>query len=279
MLVRNSLRRLVVWLVGLWRARDALRTGSIVLMLLTISVSLPLAYAQSPDKAQREREALRRVQQALRSAQAENAALTSEKNRLETARTALSEQNAALLERLQQGDVVLMNSRTRQKAADTRLAAQDQEISRLSADLAMVRKANEELSQRLDKTVLDARQVVATLRQRTSSLTQEVAELRARNLRMFELGTGLVKAYRARATHAVLLDQMSALGFGQVSVDNAAEAWLDQFEQARWDPLQAKTPPLVIDVAHCHLLASPAGVSDRPTAQENVVQPTISLPQ
>jgi hypothetical protein len=225
------------------------------LLVLAGSLSWPsVGWAQEADKAKREREALRRAQQALMSAQAENASLTSEKLKLSADKAALDKEKTELSEQVKQSSAAAVQGRSRLKAAEARLASQDEELSRLKAELATTQQQNEALTQNLEKITIDARQLVAALRQRLQLATKAQAELQVRNLRLFDLASGLVKVYRGGSSPKVLTDQMGLLGFGKVATENAADAWLDQLEQARWDTVALPPEPLLISESVCHLV-------------------------
>jgi chromosome segregation ATPase len=210
------------------------------LTILALVATLSLACAAQDDShGSREKEALRRTQAALRQAQEQQAALAREKDALAGQRDKLDESV---------------------RSAESRLAASRSDAARLNASLS---RANEELAaakardeaerQALEGRLAEQAQQLATARRVADERARANAALTAllerattslaaaekANGQMHALGLQMIDRLRGREGGTAAVDPV--LGFGQVRLENEAEALRDQLEAAKL-PAAARTP-------------------------------------
>lgn len=201
-------------------------------LLLGIALSFSCA-AQDDAHASREREALRRTQAALRQAQETQAALAKEKDDLSSQRDKLDES-------AKRTQSQLAASRSDAGRLNASLAHAQEELTATQARDETARKDLEarlvEQAQRLAETqrIADERArsnaaLVALLEQATQSLT--AAE--KANLQMHALGLKMIERLRGReaGTDGDAADPV--LGFGQIRLENDAEALRDKLDAAK----------------------------------------------
>ena len=215
------------------RSRAARRPSAarwaVALLLAALACSGPV-HAQQ-DRDSREREALRRVQQALRDAQAENASL-------QQARAALAAEKDALAARAAGLDDALRRSEGR--AAQAAVAQQrTQQLQAEAAELRAQRDMALTQLQALGRQLQEARSLNANLRTLLERSTAAQASLQARNQALYDVGRQAIELYRARDPVAVWSSRNPLLGLEQVRIENAAEALRDRLEAAR----QAESAP------------------------------------
>ena len=204
------------------------------LVLLTMGMTLSLACAgQDDNRAAREKEALRRTQAALRQAQEQQAALTKEKE-------ALSGQRDKLDEAAKRTQSQLAASRGDAAKLNASLGRANDELAATKARDDVARK---ELEDRLaaQAQLLAAAQRMADERARANAAltallehaTQSLAAAEQANAQMHALGLQLIERIRARQAGAGEGVNDPVIGFGQVRLENEAEALRDQLEAAK----------------------------------------------
>ena len=202
------------------------------LALLALGATLSFACA-AQDDARREKEALRRTQAALRQAQEQQAALSHEKEDLAGQRDKADE--AA-------------------KKAQSQLAASRSDSARLNASLAHASDelaatrarddaARKELEDRLAEQGqrLAAAQRLADERARANAsltallerATTSLAAAEKANGQMHALGLQMIERIRGRDAGADGVVADPVLGFGQIRLENEAEALRDKLEAAK----------------------------------------------
>jgi len=208
-------------------------THSLRLLSLMLGATLSLSCAAQDDAHAREREALRRTQAALRQAQEQqadlarkNGDLAGQRDKLdETAKRAQSQLAAA------RADAGRLN-------ASLARAAQD-----LAATQARDEAARKELESRLAEQaqqLADARRVADERARSNAALvalleraTQSLASAEKANLAMHALGLQLIARIRGQQSDLPATAADPVLGFGQIRLENEAEALRDRLESVR----------------------------------------------
>jgi septal ring factor EnvC (AmiA/AmiB activator) len=204
------------------------------LVLLTLGAALSLSCAAQDDShATREREALRRTQAALRQAQEQQAALAREKDDLAGQRDKLDE--AA---KRSQGQLAAARSDATRLNASLSRAAEELAAAQARDDAA--RKDLEarlaEQSQRLAESlrVADERaRSNAALIGLLEHATQSLAAAETANREMHALGLQMIARIRDRQAGADAIAADPVLGFGQIRLENEAEALRDRLDAAK----------------------------------------------
>lgn len=214
------------------------------LALLALGATLSLACAAQDDsRGSREKEALRRTQAALRQAQEQQSALAREKDDLAGQRDKLGE--AAKKAQSQ-----LAASRSDATRLNTSLAhANDELAATRSRDEAARKELEDRFAEQAGR--LAAAQRLADERARANAslaalleqATKSLAAAEKANDQMHLLGLQLIARIRGREDSAGAADPV--LGFGQVRLENEAEALRDKLEAAKL-PIAGRaagTPP------------------------------------
>ncbi|HEX5373992.1 MAG TPA: hypothetical protein VFW84_14795 [Aquabacterium sp.] len=215
----------------------------VIAVLMAWLVMSGTAWAQGAEgaKGNREREALRRVQQSLREAQAEQATLQQDKTQLTAEKDRLLQEKRTLDETLQRTAARAGSAAAQARAAQQRAEQVEAELASARQALAAMTAQNEEHARQL----ADARQTLGTVRTLLERSTQDQKMLQARNEQLYALGVSVVELYRSRSPADTLARQEPLLGFGRVTLENVAELWLDRLEAARWsqptDPATQQT--------------------------------------
>jgi DNA repair exonuclease SbcCD ATPase subunit len=201
-------------------------------LLLGATLSFSCA-AQDDAHPSREREALRRTQAALRQAQEGQAALAKEKDDLARQRDKLDEVaartqtllaasrsdsgrlNASLVHAQEELAAAQARDDAARKDLETRLAGQAQRLA--------------EMQRIADERARSNAVLVALLERATQSLT--AAE--KANLRMHALGLEMIERLRGREADGGVGAGDPVLGFGQVRLENEAEALRDKLDAAK----------------------------------------------
>jgi len=209
-------------------------THSLRFALLLLGAALSFSCAAQDDAhTSREREALRRTQAALRQAQETQATLAKEKDDLAGQRDKLDEaaKRTQLLLAASRTDTGRLNASL--VHAQEELAANQvrDEAARKDLETKLAEQAQRltEMQRIADERARSNAALVALLEQATQSLT--AAE--KANLQMHALGLKLIERLRGReaGTDGDVGDPV--LGFGQVRLENEAEALRDKLDAAR----------------------------------------------
>jgi DNA repair exonuclease SbcCD ATPase subunit len=206
-------------------------------VLLTLGATLSLACAAQDDNhASREKEALRRTQAALREAQERQAGLAREKEDLAGQRDKLGE--AA---KRAQGQ--LAESRSLAARVSASLSQANDELAATKARDDAARKELEDrladqaqrlvAAQRLADERARANAALAALLERA---TQSLAKAEQANTQMHALGLQMIERLRGRESGADGTVTDPVLGFGQVHLENEAEALRDKLEAVKLPP-------------------------------------------
>jgi chromosome segregation ATPase len=204
----------------------------LVLSALAATVSLSCA-AQDDNRGSREKEALRRTQAALRQAQEQQAALAREKDDLAGQRDKLDQ--AA---RKAQGQLTASRSDAARLGASLAHANDDLAATRARDDAA--RKALEDRLAEQGERLAAAQRLSEERARANASLTallehatQSLAAAEKANGQMHALGLQMIDRLRGRESGADGTVADPVLGFGQVRLENEAEALRDKLDAAK----------------------------------------------
>jgi chromosome segregation ATPase len=188
-------------------------------------------------KVSREREMLRRAQEALRQSQVDNSALAQGKAETEQKLKAAADQlNAA---------------RNSSKSEQAALRARLQAAAEAQADVA---RQLEEAQRQIAALTAKEQETAAQLSARDTQLehTQEgldsskaaVASCEAKNLKLYEYSRELAQRYQKKGVWAALAQKEPVLGIGEVKTENIVQEYQDKFDSQRVQPAQAapRTP-------------------------------------
>ena len=205
----------------------ALLLFALLLPGLTLS-----AHAEDDKKAGREREMLRRAQQALRQAETERAALQTEKLALEDKLKVASAQAA----RLPEVEKKLGDAERRNRALGAELTRSRQSNAELEKKLA---EANTRYTQ-LSQTHTEALRTLASrdnqIKLQIGTLTQtrtEVAACEEKNVKLYGYATELMQRYRDKGAFDALTQAEPVTGLKQARIDNLLEEYRDKLETQR----------------------------------------------
>lgn len=194
------------------------------LSALLLSALLVSGVQAQEGKPSREREALRRAQAALRTAQEQQASLSADKTKAEAA-AASSRQEAA-------------SARAQMAGTAARLKARETEVETLRSQLQAAQGAQRdtearatEREQTLQRQLLAARQDGSALLQANQALaqllersTQALADAEGKNHQLYTLGQQLVQRLSQRSPLEQAMQQDPVLGLTAVRLEDQAEA-------------------------------------------------------
>lgn len=201
--------------------------------LLAAAVAWPVLAQDDAGRASREREALRRVQAALRQSQAQEAQLAGEKSTLASERDKL------------RGTAVRAESQLAGARSETaRLRAEVDhntiELAAMRAQLEADKKKSQdridELARRLDtatQQAADRGRTVAALTALLERSTTALAAAEKSNRAMHAWGLQLIEQVRSGSGVGAFTGSDPVLGFGQVRIENSAEAMRDGLDALR----------------------------------------------
>jgi multidrug efflux pump subunit AcrA (membrane-fusion protein) len=189
-------------------------------LLATMLVAAAHA-ADSDSRAAREREMLRRAQEALRQSEADKSELTRAKLDAEQKLKALSQE--------------LESARSGSKAGQAALRAQLQSAGAAQADL---RSKLEEAGKQLASLTLRQRETAGQLATRESEIKQLQQDLQnskavgasceAKNLKLFEYSQELLDGYRKKGVWTSLTQKEPVFGLREVGIENVVQEYRDK---------------------------------------------------
>jgi chromosome segregation ATPase len=214
------------------------KSSSAVLLLFVSVMMLGTAAADDPNsRASREREMLRRAQEALRQSQVDNgelsrakadaeqklkdagAQLESARNASKSAQSALKAQlqtasgsHAALSQQLEQSKLQIAQLTSRQKETATQLATRESELKRAQQELQLGKTAN--------------------------------ASCEAKNLKLYEYSDELVQRYQHKGVWAALSQKEPVFGIKEVGVENVVQEYQEKLAAQKINP--APPPPAAV---------------------------------
>ena len=204
-----------------------------LVLVLGVALSLSCA-AQDDNRASREKEALRRTQAALRQAQEQQAALAKEKDDLAGQRDKLDEAAKRSQSQLaaSRGDAARLNTGLA-RAADELVATK----ARDDAARKELEDRLAEQAQRLaaaQRTADERAHANAALTALLEHATQSLAAAEKANGEMHALGLQMIDRIRGRQANVDGGVNDPVLGFGQIRLENEAEALRDKLDATKF---------------------------------------------
>jgi septal ring factor EnvC (AmiA/AmiB activator) len=210
-----------------------LPTSAWRLTILCVSLLLASGSALAEDKPGRDKEALRRVQQALRQSQAKLQAAVDEKALLQTKHSELEGQ-------LAQSAKDLSSLQAQLRGVRGELSRSQGDAARLSAELSALRSSSqaEQASlqgqvNELNRRLADNTQTLGNVTGLLGHSTQALATAEQKNRQLYAIGRDVIERYRNKGFGQVLAQQEPVFGLREVTLENEAEALRDQIEAQR----------------------------------------------
>ncbi|MBV8784989.1 MAG: hypothetical protein JOZ67_12440 [Gammaproteobacteria bacterium] len=199
-------------------------------LICACALTVPAAlWAADTDKAAREHEMLRRVQEALRQSQAESSDLTQQKTQAE--------------EKLRSVSQDLESQRASAKSAQASLSHQLQAATAAQADLTQ-RLAS--ATQQLAALTSKEQQEQSDLKERDAQLQQALAQLEstrsanssceAKNLQLYQYAEELAQRYQHKGVWAALAQKEPFTGIRQVGIENVLQEYHEKIAAQRVPP-------------------------------------------
>jgi chromosome segregation ATPase len=210
------------------------RAGASLAVLIAVMTGTVSA-DDANSRASREREMLRRAQEALRQSQQDNGELTSAKQAAEqklkaaedditSARNASKSAQASLRNQLQAGEAARLDLTHQLEAAQKQVAA-------LTAE------------QKATKTQLGTRE--SELKQTRDDLDKSHAaegSCQAKNLQLYEYSREILQRYEHKGVWASLAQKEPVLGFKQVGIENVVQEYQDKLDSQKLPPANTEAP-------------------------------------
>ncbi|MGC4061281.1 MAG: hypothetical protein QM749_10725 [Aquabacterium sp.] len=209
-----------------------------VALTLAVLCALSAPPAHAEDKANREREALRRAQQSLRQTQEERDTLAGEK-------ATLAQDNGKLSSELQQTSAKVKGAESRASAARARVDQLASSLKDKDKALAEAQAREADLQAKLTQTQAAYAEKAAltnTLAGMLKSAKTEQTTLTAQNKALYDTGLALIDLYRSDSPSAWLKTADAPLGLREVRVENLAEAFRTRLDAARYQTADGVTP-------------------------------------
>jgi hypothetical protein len=212
------------------------------LALLVAWMSVAVAADPSDARAAREREMLRRAQEALRQSQEENAGLGRAKTDAE--------------QKLKDAATQLESARNASKSAQSALKAQLQGAAAAQADV----------QQQLERAKLQIAQLTAQQKEAARLLTAREADLKqsaqdlehskaantsceAKNLKLYEYSTELVQRYQKKGVWSALTQKEPVFGTKEVGIENVVQEYQEKLADQKITPPASAAPATVTPAA------------------------------
>ena len=203
---------------------------TIALMLSTTAGSASAQpEAADPARTARQREALRRTQEALKQAQEQQATLLAEKTRAETQWDAERAKLVGDVQKTRRQSAAAQSEVSTLRAEATRLAAERAtQQQQASAALGALQARHDELARRLEqseRSLAERTRTVASITALTERATQALGAAEQANRALYAWGRKAIEELRSSSTLPV--------GFAQIQLENRAEALRDQLDALR----------------------------------------------
>jgi chromosome segregation ATPase len=192
--------------------------------------------ADSDSRASREREMLRRAQEALRQSQADNSELVKGKSEAEQKLKAAAQE--------------LETARNSSKAGQASLRNQLQTSAAAQAELT---RKLEEAEHQIAALTTQQRATAGQLASRESELKQakqdiekskaEGASCEAKNLQLYEYSQDLLGRYQKKGVWAALSQKEPVTGLKEVSVENVVQEYRDKLNSQKIETTQPASKP------------------------------------
>jgi chromosome segregation ATPase len=205
------------------------RLGLLLLAMLLCLAGASFHAEASDQKASREREALRRVQQQLAQAQGQIAALEQEKAKLtedleksQAASKAAEGQSASLQREVKAG-------KQQQSSQANELAQVKSELSTTAQQLADTRKNLDEATRSLNQATSDKTNLEAI----KSRNEREISSCESKNLALYELGRTLMERFEKKSCGEILAQSDPFTGIKKVETENLLEEYRDKLDDQK----------------------------------------------
>ena len=200
------------------------RAAALIAALLSVAGS---ALAADTDvRASREREMLRRTQEALRQSQAENAELTAQKQH--------AEQQAD--EKVKAATAQVDAVRKESKSAQGALRLQLENAAGAQADLkAKLAEANRQITA-LTSLQLDAAKGLKLTQEQLEASKASNTSCEAKNLKLYQYSQELVTRYQKKGVWAALAQKEPVTGIKDVGVENVVQEYQEKLDSQRIKP-------------------------------------------
>lgn len=207
-------------------------TAATALVLIVATGMLDSAYADQTDaRAAREREMLRRAQEALRQSQEENGELGRAKTdaeqklkdaagQLESAQKASRSAQSALQSKLQ--------------AATATQADLTQQLERAKQQLALLTTQQQETAKRLGARETELKQTQQDLQlSKTANTSCE-----AKNLQLYTYSSELLQRYQKKGVWAAMTQKEPVFGIKEVGIENVVQEYQEKLDSQKITPAQ-----------------------------------------
>jgi chromosome segregation ATPase len=194
--------------------------------VLMLGLTGLVSAADNDAKNSREREMLRRAQEALRQSQSENSSLAQSK----------AESEQKLKEAAGQLDAARNASKSEQSALRGKLKAAAEEQAEVARQLEEAKRQivalaaqQKDLSSQLSTSESQLKQV----RQELDTSRNATASCEAKNLKLYEYSQQVVDRYQKKGVWAALSQKEPVLGLGAVKTENVVQEYREKFDSQR----------------------------------------------
>lgn len=207
------------------------RNGTVSLLALVLLALIGTATAADDTKSSREREMLRRAQEALRQTQSENETLSQGKTEAEKKLKAATDQAETIRNASKSEQTAL---RAKLKSAAESQAGVAEQLEQAKRQIATLTSQIQEATNRLGMT---EGQLKLTRQDLETSRTA-IASCETKNLKLYEYSQQLAQRYEKKGVFAVLANKEPVLGISKVKEENVLQEYQDKFDSQR---IQSKT--------------------------------------
>jgi len=224
----------------------SMKRMAIAIMTAGALASGTLDAAAEDKAAAREREMLRRTQQALKAEQEQRSTAEREKG-------ALAAEKAKLQDDVKKNSAQLASVQAKSRASLSQIAGMQSELEQLKAAKVADEQAQDALKRDVSRLTQQLAQTQRTLAERTSAnqtliavlerSIEALANAETKNRELHAAGLKAVDAYKNKGVGAALSQREPVFGFGAVQVENLAEGLRTQIDAQRI-PSAFKREPL-----------------------------------
>jgi chromosome segregation ATPase len=220
------------------RSQSGVRVATALLLTIaSFCVGMGGAFAADSDpRAVREREMLRRAQEALRQSQEDNSELGRAKTDAEQKLKAAGEQLESARNVSKSAQSALRTQLQGATAAQTDLT---QQLERAKQQIATLTAEQQATSKRLSARESELKQAGQDL-QASKTAT---ASCEAKNLKLYEYSDELVQRYQRKGVWAALAQKEPVLGIKEVGIENVVQEYQDKLASQKIAPPVASPPP------------------------------------
>jgi chromosome segregation ATPase len=197
-----------------------------ILVALSLGVAGLAVGADNDAKSTREREMLRRAQEALRQSQTDNSALAQGKADAEQKLRSADEQIATLRKASGSEQSSL---RAKLKAAGDAQADTARQLEEAKRQIAALTAQQRQTAGQLTNSESQLKQV----RQDLDSSHAATASCEAKNLKLYEYSQEVVNRYQKKGVWAALSQKEPVLGLGEVKTENVVQEYREKLDNQR----------------------------------------------